>query len=135
MGKPSLLLDPPRIALMSHYLRVHQQSDGGWGTHIESPSTMFGTVLCHVSLRLLGAPADDPACVQSGLFIRNNGGATHTGSWAKLWLCILGCMDWRGHNSVSNTDYVSLFLFNPPSPHHLSSSYHFCFIFVFSVGL
>jgi hypothetical protein len=24
------------------YLRNHQQVDGGWGTHIESASTMFG---------------------------------------------------------------------------------------------
>merc|ERR1719232_1981847 len=23
-----------------------------------------------------------------------------TSSWAKFWLCILGCMEWEGHNSV-----------------------------------
>ncbi|XP_034695780.1 lupeol synthase-like [Vitis riparia] len=28
--------------------------DGGWGLHIEGPSTMFGTVLNYVTLRLLG---------------------------------------------------------------------------------
>ncbi|PPD68906.1 hypothetical protein GOBAR_DD34214 [Gossypium barbadense] len=33
---------------------VHCNRDGGWGLHIEGPSTMFGTVLNYVSLRLLG---------------------------------------------------------------------------------
>ncbi|KAJ1476743.1 hypothetical protein T484DRAFT_1823886, partial [Baffinella frigidus] len=47
--------------IISTYLRNHQQEDGGWGTHIESPSTMFGTSLSYVSLRLLGVPASDPA--------------------------------------------------------------------------
>jgi hypothetical protein len=41
-----------RAGAMATYLRNHQQADGGWGTHIESPSTMFGTVLSYVSLRL-----------------------------------------------------------------------------------
>lgn len=39
---------------MIEYLRNHQQTDGGWGTHIECASTMFGTVLSYVALRLLG---------------------------------------------------------------------------------
>lgn len=30
-----------------------QNKDGGWGLHIESPSTMFGSVLTYVTLRLL----------------------------------------------------------------------------------
>ena len=52
-----------RKAAMTTYLRNHQQTDGGWGTHIESPSTMFGSVLSYVSLRLLGVAASDPAMV------------------------------------------------------------------------
>ncbi|TYH75756.1 hypothetical protein ES332_D04G042000v1 [Gossypium tomentosum] len=32
--------------------------DGGWGLHIEGPSTMFGTVLNYVSLKLLGECAE-----------------------------------------------------------------------------
>ena len=31
-----------------------QNKDGGWGLHIEGPSTMLGTVLSYVTLRLLG---------------------------------------------------------------------------------
>ena len=61
-GRQEALLPLEKRKAMAHYLRCHQQADGGWGTHIESPSTMFGTTLCYVALRLLvaeGAEADD----------------------------------------------------------------------------
>lgn len=100
MGKPSKMLNQDQCELMAHYLKVHQQSDGGWGTHIESPSTMFGTVLCYVSLRLLGVDPNTPDMLKGRAFIQNEGGAIMTSSWAKFWLCLLGCMEWEGHNSV-----------------------------------
>lgn len=100
MGRPSLMLDEDQQALMAHYLTVHQQADGGWGTHIESPSTMFGTVLCYVSLRLLGADPSSINMAKGRDFIQSQGGALMTSSWAKFWLCLLGCMEWEGHNSV-----------------------------------
>ena len=100
MGCPSVMISPPQQALMLHYFKVHQQADGGWGTHIESPSTMFGTVICYLAARLLGAHKDEN-WIQSGRdFIQKEGGAVMTSSWAKFWLCLVGCMDWKGHNSV-----------------------------------
>eukprot|EP00668_Euglena_longa_P001203 GGOE01001427.1.p1 GENE.GGOE01001427.1~~GGOE01001427.1.p1 ORF type:complete len:940 (-),score=217.60 GGOE01001427.1:403-3012(-) len=100
MGKPADCISDPQQQAMAHYLRAHQQADGGWGTHIESPSTMFGSVLCYISLRLLGAQKDDSALVRGRNFIKENGGALYTSSWAKFWLCVLGVMDWAGHNSI-----------------------------------
>lgn len=100
MGKPNQLLNEFQRKMMLHYLTVHQQSDGGWGTHIESPSTMFCTVLCYIAVRLLGDPADCERCEKARNFIKNEGGAIYTSSWAKFWLCLLGCMEWEGHNSV-----------------------------------
>lgn len=100
MGKPKLMLDDEAIKLMKHYILVHQQVDGGWGTHIESPSTMFGTTLMYVALRLLGVDAEDYAAAKGRAFIREQGGALMTSSWAKFYLCLLGVMDWRAHNSV-----------------------------------
>ncbi|KAM1513985.1 hypothetical protein FF1_025506 [Malus domestica] len=47
---------------MCRYLYNHQvrmNEDGGWGLHTEGPSTMFGTALNYVTLRLLGEGADD----------------------------------------------------------------------------
>uniref|UniRef100_A0A7S1NID4 Terpene cyclase/mutase family member n=1 Tax=Eutreptiella gymnastica TaxID=73025 RepID=A0A7S1NID4_9EUGL len=100
MGQPEELLSAAQRDAMVHYLRVHQQSDGGWGTHIESPSTMFGSCLCYVGLRLLGVPQDDMCAEKGRTFIRQNGGALYTSSWAKFWLCVLGVMDWAGHHSI-----------------------------------
>ena len=40
---------------MVRYLRNSQGADGGWGLHCRDKSTMFGTVLNYVALRILGA--------------------------------------------------------------------------------
>jgi squalene/oxidosqualene cyclase-like protein len=100
MGRPGLMLNYDQTKLMEHYISVHQQLDGGWGTHIESPSTMFGTTMMYVALRLLGVDKDDPRCRKGRSFILEQGGALMTASWAKFYLCLLGCMEWEGHNSV-----------------------------------
>ena len=99
MEKPSQMIDNEAMELMKHYILVHQQADGGWGTHVESPSTMFGTTLMFVALRLLGVEYDDPAVVKGRKFILEQGGCVMTSSWAKFYLCLLGAMDWAAHNS------------------------------------
>lgn len=85
-----------RKAAMARYLHNHQQLDGGWGTHIECASTMFGSVLSYVSLRLLGEPADSECMVRARSFIRAHGGALYAPSWCKFWLAVLGLYDWDG---------------------------------------
>ena len=66
------------------YLKNHQQVDGGWGTHIECASTMFGTVLSYVSLRLLGEGPNQPHMVLARDFIISHGGALYAPSWCKV---------------------------------------------------
>lgn len=85
---------------MKAYLYNHQQLDGGWGTHIECASTMFGTVLSYVSLRLLGEDPNSSCMVRAREFIHAHGGATHAPSWAKFWLASIGVYDWKGINSI-----------------------------------
>jgi squalene cyclase len=107
-GQEEALISQTKRKAMAHYLRCHQQADGGWGTHIESPSTMFGSTLSYVALRLLtagenGAPAtkEDAEILERGRrFLHENGGALYTASWAKFYLCVLGVMEWEGHNSI-----------------------------------
>jgi hypothetical protein len=100
MGRPTNFLNDRQIQLLIHYILVHQQTDGGWGTHLESPSTMFGSTLMYVALRLMGIPKDHPAATKGRAFLQDQGGALYTSSWSKFYLCLLGCMDWQGHNSV-----------------------------------
>ncbi|KAM3576082.1 hypothetical protein VYU27_001958 [Nannochloropsis oceanica] len=93
-------LGKEREEAMQAYLKNHQQEDGGWGLHIESPSSMFGTVMSYVSLRLLGLPASDPTCTAAHAFIQEHGGAVMAPSWCKFWLAVLGLHEWEGINSV-----------------------------------
>jgi squalene/oxidosqualene cyclase-like protein len=89
-----------RREAMITYLRNHQQIDGGWGTHIECASTMFGSVLNYVALRLLGEDANAEYMIAARTFIHQHGGALYAPSWAKFWLAALGVYEWEGINSV-----------------------------------
>ncbi|KAI9197493.1 terpenoid cyclases/protein prenyltransferase alpha-alpha toroid [Polychytrium aggregatum] len=79
--------------------RAHPD-DGGWGIHIESDSTVFGTALNYVSLRLLGVDAEDPVCIRARATLHRLGGATGIPSWGKFWLSILNVYDWEGNNPI-----------------------------------
>ncbi|CAN1298198.1 Cycloartenol synthase [Linum perenne] len=76
--------------------------DGGWGLHIEGPSTMFGSVLSYVTLRLLGEEANDgEGAMEKGRdWILKHGGAIATTSWGKFWLSVLGVFEWSGNNPL-----------------------------------
>lgn len=68
-----------------------QNKDGGWGLHIEGPSTMFCTALSYVSLRLLGEEmdgGDDGAMEKARKWILHRGGVTSIPSWGKMWLSV-----------------------------------------------
>lgn len=74
--------------------------DGGWGLHIEGESTVFGTTLNYMVLRLVGVDPDDPMMVKARATLHKLGGATHSPHWAKFWLAVLGVMDWDIVNPV-----------------------------------
>lgn len=86
--------------MMKIYLFNHQNKDAGWGMHIEGESTMFGTVMQYVSLRILGVDKNHECLVNARTWIKNNGGATGIPSWGKFYLAILNCYDWQGFNSL-----------------------------------
>ena len=86
--------------MMKIYLFNHQNKDAGWGMHIEGESTMFGTVMQYVSLRILGVDKNHEQLINARTWIKNNGGATGIPSWGKFYLSILNCYDWQGFNSL-----------------------------------
>ncbi|KAK2965253.1 hypothetical protein RJ640_015751, partial [Escallonia rubra] len=64
---------------MIRYIYNHQNEDGGWGFYIEGHSTMIGSALSYVALRLLGEGPDG-----------RNGAVTRARKWildhgAKMW--------------------------------------------------
>ena len=86
--------------MMTLYLFNHQNKDAGWGMHIEGESTMFGTVMQYVSLRILGVDKNHEQLIKAREWIKNNGGATGIPSWGKFYLSILNLYDWQGFNSL-----------------------------------
>lgn len=85
---------------MVRYLRSVQLPDGGWGLHIEDKSTVFGTALSYVSLRILGIGPDDPDLVRARNILHKKGGAVTIPSWGKFWLAVLNVYSWEGINTL-----------------------------------
>lgn len=86
---------------ISRYLFARQNpEDGGWGLHIEAHSSVFGTALNYVVLRILGNDREDPRMVKARALLFKLGGATYAPLWGKFWLCVLGCMEWDCFNPV-----------------------------------
>ncbi|KAG0504631.1 hypothetical protein KC19_N011500 [Ceratodon purpureus] len=102
-GSLNTVLTPAHQKEMRRYLYNHQNKDGGWGLHIEGHSTMFGSVLSYVTLRILGDGPDggDFNAVERGRnWIQEHGGATYITSWGKFWLSVLGVFEWSGNNPL-----------------------------------
>lgn len=91
---------PPHQELMMRYMLNHQNADGGWGLHIEGKSTMFGTVMQYVALRLLGMDPNKSVMLKARTWMRKHGGATGIPSWGKFYLAVLGVYEWEGCNSL-----------------------------------
>ncbi|KAI8899186.1 terpenoid cyclases/protein prenyltransferase alpha-alpha toroid [Globomyces pollinis-pini] len=86
---------------MIRYLKSRaNKADGGWGIHIEGVSTVFGTSLNYVALRLLGVPADDPVCMRARETLWHLGGAVGAPAWGKFWLSVLNVYDWEGNTPI-----------------------------------
>jgi len=70
--------------------------EGGWGLWIDSPSTVFGTAINYVMLRILGVSPDHPVLAAARAALHRMGSARALPTWGKFWLCALGVYDWDG---------------------------------------
>ncbi|KAI6857897.1 oxidosqualene-lanosterol cyclase [Hortaea werneckii] len=81
---------------MCRYLVNTANDDGGWGLFLDSPSTVFGTTVNYIMLRMLGLPANHAVCVKARGLLIAMGSALAIPTWGKVWLCILGLCEWEG---------------------------------------
>ncbi|MCJ1398857.1 Lanosterol synthase (Oxidosqualene--lanosterol cyclase) [Xylographa trunciseda] len=93
---------PPYISIeIKRYLFARQHpEDGGWGLHIEAESSVFGTTMNYVVLRILGASEEDSRMIKARNTLHEFGGAVNGPHWSKFWLSVLGVMEWSSVNPV-----------------------------------
>lgn len=73
-----------------------QNVDGGWPSYRGQSSTLMGTILVYIALRLLGFPASEPRMTKAREHLLDLGGPVYLPGWAKLWLAMLGLYGWEG---------------------------------------
>jgi lanosterol synthase len=91
---------PAQIDSMLVHLRKTQNRDGGWGLHVEGESTVLGTTLNYVALRLLGVAPTRPDAARARQWLHDHGGAEGIPTWGKFYLCVLGIYRWDGINPL-----------------------------------
>ncbi|XP_059636759.1 lupeol synthase-like isoform X3 [Cornus florida] len=102
-GALNAILSPEHQKEIIRYLYNHQNEDGGWGIHIEGHSSIFGSSLSYITLRLLGEgleDGEDRAMARARKWILDHGGAVGIPSWGKFWLTVLGVYEWEGCNPM-----------------------------------
>ncbi|KAI9758676.1 MAG: hypothetical protein M4579_002924 [Chaenotheca gracillima] len=92
--------DPVRVEIKNYLFARQNPDDGGWGLHIEGESSVYGTAMNYVVLRLVGVDADDPRMVRARAMLHMLGGATNAPHWAKFWLSVLGVCKWDAVNPI-----------------------------------
>ncbi|KAA8912435.1 terpenoid cyclases/protein prenyltransferase alpha-alpha toroid [Sphaerosporella brunnea] len=92
--------EPWRIEITNYLCARANPVDGGWGLHIEGESSVFGTSLNYVVLRILGMDPDHPVAQKARNRLHELGGALGSPHWGKFWLALIGCYSWEGMNPV-----------------------------------
>jgi squalene/oxidosqualene cyclase-like protein len=96
----ALPIEPSTRREMLAYLAAHQNEDGGFGLHVEGPSSVFATALNYVGARLLGEPAGSSWLARARGWLDAHGGPASSASWGKYFLALLNLYDYRGLNPV-----------------------------------
>lgn len=81
---------------MIRYLMNFANEEGGWGLWINSPSTVFGTTMNYVMLRILGVDQGHPVLQDARAALLRMGSARALPTWGKFWMCVLGVYEWDG---------------------------------------
>ncbi|KAG4301936.1 hypothetical protein PCK1_001912 [Pneumocystis canis] len=92
--------DEMRIEIIQYLINHINHEDGGWGMHIKGSSTVFGTALNYVVLRILGLESNHPIILKARAKLIQLGGVIGCPQWGKFWLAVLNCYDWEGINPI-----------------------------------
>lgn len=99
-GSLNAVLSKEHRREICRYIYNHQNEDGGWGKQVLGPSTMFGSCLNYVALRLLGEERTHGALTKGREWILSHGSAAAIPQWGKIWFSVMGLYDWSGNNPI-----------------------------------
>ncbi|KAG2611613.1 hypothetical protein PVAP13_4KG365105 [Panicum virgatum] len=99
-GSLNTVLSEEHRREICRYIYNQQNEDGGWGKQMLGPSTMFGSCLNYVTLRLLGEEKTHDALSKGREWILSHGSAAAIPQWGKIWLSMIGLYDWSGNNPI-----------------------------------
>jgi len=87
--------DSARVAKLAHYVRQRQLDDGGWSIYSGGPSEVNATVKAYFALRLAGDAPDSEHMIRASERVRILGGLERTNSFTRLYLALLGKIEWN----------------------------------------
>ena len=71
-----------------------QLADGGWNIYFGGPAEVNATVKAYLALKLAGVPITDPRMLRAREMARNLGGVPRMNTFSKLYLALLGLVEW-----------------------------------------
>jgi squalene-hopene/tetraprenyl-beta-curcumene cyclase len=87
--------DPVKEQKLVHGILETQNPDGGWSIYEGGPSEINATVKAYVALRLCDRPPESPPLARARGRILALGGIEAVNSYSRVYLAILGAMDWK----------------------------------------
>ncbi|RCV21704.1 hypothetical protein SETIT_4G158900v2 [Setaria italica] len=99
-GSLNTVLSKEHQREICRYIYNQQNEDGGWGKQVVGPSTMLGSCLNYVTLRILGEESTHDALTKGREWILSHGSAAAIPQWGKMWLSMIGLYDWSGNNPI-----------------------------------
>ena len=92
--------DQATVAALAARLRDQQLPDGGWNIHPGGPAEINATVKGYVALKMAGDPPDAPHMTAARDAALRLGGLPRTNSFARLYLSVLGLIDWASAPAI-----------------------------------
>ena len=92
--------DRERWRKIANYILSRQQEDGSWVQYYGAPGNLSTSVECYTALKLAGVPANSEGMIKAKVFILSKGGVSKARVFTKIWLAMLGQLDWKGLPSI-----------------------------------
>ncbi|MBX3747353.1 MAG: squalene--hopene cyclase [Verrucomicrobiae bacterium] len=93
-------VDPEWERKAIRHLLGKQLPDGGWNIYEGGPAEVNATIKAYLALKLAGVPITDPRMLRAREVALRLGGVPRMNTFSKLYLALLGLVEWRHVPSI-----------------------------------